>query len=48
MDNVTASGRIPTTSIGGSAPGPQSGMEPCACRVQALVLIHPVLFIFDY
>ena len=32
MDDVTASGRIPTTSIG-SAPGPQSGMEPCAMRV---------------
>ena len=48
MDDVTASGRIPTTSIGSSAPERQSGMEPCACNVQALDLIHPVLFIFDY
>ena len=48
MDDVTASGRIPTTSIGGSVPELQSGIEPCACHAQALDLIHPVLCIFDY
>ena len=44
MDDVTASGRIPTTSIGGCTPERQSGMDSCALHAQALDLIHLVLY----
>ena len=44
MDDVTASGRSSTTSIGGCIPERQSGMDSCAQHAQALDLIHLVLY----
>ena len=40
IGDVIASGRIPTTSIGGAAPGIQSGMGRHTCRVWSTLLIH--------
>ena len=40
IGDVIASGRIPTTSIGGAASGIQSGMERRTCNVWSTLLIH--------